>query len=324
MFRAGGEPRGIPALATGPATYLADISEYEPSVSDAAYLAWSKAIVIRAAYGDQHDDTAWYSGARRDALHAGGVRFLGIYQYLVAGQDAAAQAHELVRLVGRLRPGEKLFADLEEGDGDQYPRYRQWLAVIAAAYGMAHGAAPWLYSGLYFSAMHNLKPEWLAAYQGDEPAPPHLLWQFSPAYPVPGVGLADCSVFHGSIGQLAAYAYQPAPHPVPPPEDDMVNVSPLQLPDYGGPGGKTPAVTVDLSSAGTHRAIGFSSDWSLAGQPQPRIRVAVHSVSKEFSQIADEPVPAKGKLVIHFAEPDVDYVSVARSSESAALVSAGT
>ena len=41
---------------------------------------------------------------------------------------------------------------------------------------------------------------------------PHLLWQFTDAYQVPGIGTCDCSVYHGTIDQLAALAYagQPA------------------------------------------------------------------------------------------------------------------
>lgn len=216
-FRAGGEPRGVPAFGAAPSVLLADVSEFEPQINDPIYLHWSRAVIIRAAYGDAHDDAAWYGGARRDALHKGGARFIGIYQYLVAGQDAAAQAHALIRLVGKLRPGEKLICDLEEGNGNQLARYRQWSAVIAAAYGTSDGAKPWLYSGLDFAATHGLHADWLAAYQGTEPATPHLLWQFSPSYPVPGVGLADCSVFRGTIDQLASYAYggKPAPPPSP-------------------------------------------------------------------------------------------------------------
>lgn len=329
-FRAGGEPRGVPAFGAAPSVLLADVSEFEPQINDPIYLHWSRAVIIRAAYGDAHDDAAWYGGARRDALHKGGARFIGIYQYLVAGQDAAAQAHALVRLVGRLRPGEKLIADMEEGDGNQAARWRQWSAVIAAAYGTQHGASPWLYSGLDFAATHNLRPDWVAAYGPSEPAMPHVLWQFTPTFPVPGVGLADCSVYHGPIGELAALAYQPSPPPKPPappkpPEDDMVNVSPLQLPAWqSGQGGSTPAVTVDLSSAGTYKAIGFSSDWPLAGQPQPAIRVAVHSVRHGWTQIVTGEIPASGKWVVAFKETDVDYLSVARANASPALVSAGT
>lgn len=211
VFRAGtvpGEvtPQFTPAAATA-GTMCADISEFQPNIADAAYLAWSKAVIIRAMYGDAHDDGAWYGGARRDALHAGGASFLGVYQYLVAGQDAAAQAHALVGLVGKLRQGEKLICDIEEGPaGQQAARWRQWSAVITAAYGQAAG--PWLYSGEYFAASAGLNPQWVAAYRAAEPGGNHLMWQFTAAYPVPGVGTADCSVFHGPIGELAAHGWQ--------------------------------------------------------------------------------------------------------------------
>jgi len=221
MFRAGRGPSGaepgqpdVPAEAAGAATYLADISEFQPDLADAAYLNWSKAIVIRAAYGDAHDDGAWYGGARRADLHAGGVRFLGIYQYIVAGQDAAAQARALTRLVGRLEAGEVIIGDLEEGAGDQAGRRAAWEAVITDAY----GDRPWIYSGLDFAASHGLAPvDWVAAYQASEPSVPHRLWQFTDGYGVPGVGRADCSVFRGSIAELAALAHGGTPVPAPAP-----------------------------------------------------------------------------------------------------------
>lgn len=222
MFRAGATPGaaapGLTASAIGPGILLADISEWQPDLADAAYLAWSKAVVIRALYGTKADG-AWYGGGRRDALHAGGALFTGIYAYLVAGLDAAVQAHALVNLVGNLRPGEKLICDLEEGaPGSQALRWRQWSAVITAAYGRP--AAPWLYAGLDFAAAAGLSPDWVAAYRAAEPGGDQVLWQFTASYPVPGVGVCDCSVFHGTIAELAALGWQPQapvpPAPVPP------------------------------------------------------------------------------------------------------------
>jgi hypothetical protein len=228
MFRAGTVPgEAAPELAPAAAVtgvLCADISEFQPDLHDAAYLAWSRAVVVRAMYGDTHDDGAWYGGARRDALHAGGALFTGIYQYLVAGQDAAAQAHALVNLVGHLRQGEKLICDLEEGPaGEQSARWRQWSAVITAAYG--HAADPWLYSGEYFAQSAGLDPQWEAAYGATEPGGSHLLWQFTDSYPVPGVGTADCSVYRGSIDQLAAHGWQAAPVK-PPPKPPVKPVTP--------------------------------------------------------------------------------------------------
>lgn len=216
MFRAGGGPGEEPspaaamamaaphAAAAAPKVLLADISEFQHDINDTMYLAWSKAIIIRAAYGSQHDDHAWFGGQRRDLLHQGGARFVGIYQYIVAGQDPARQAAALVSLVGQLRPGEKLIADIEEGTGDLRDTWRIWSAEVAGA----TGDEPWLYSGLNFAAAHRLAPvEWVAAYQPAEPAPHHLLWQFTDSFQVPGVGRCDASVYHGTIDQLAALGY---------------------------------------------------------------------------------------------------------------------
>ena len=220
-FRAGSEAAAaaaplaqphVTAATTSPSVLLADVSEFQPDIADAVYLRWSKAIVIRAAYGNQHDDKAWYGGARRDALHSGGARFVGIYQYLVAGQDGTSQANALHRLVGAIRPGEVLIADFEEG---QHAMLTAWYnRMIALGYPAKY---LWTYSGLNFGQVNGALPvQWLAAYRATEPSSPHKLWQFTSSYNVPGVGLTDASIFHGSIDQLAALAYQ-ATQPPPPP-----------------------------------------------------------------------------------------------------------
>jgi GH25 family lysozyme M1 (1,4-beta-N-acetylmuramidase) len=197
-----------PAVTAGPTVLLADVSEWQPDIADAAYLRWSKAIVIRALYGTRVDK-AWYGGARRDALHAGGARFIGIYAYITS-QDVTAQAKALISLLGKLRPGEKLIADIEEGPGSQQARWVTWAKAVNAAL----GDPPWDYSGEFYARDHGLQPvTWVAAYGTREPAPPHKLWQFTDAYKVPGVGTCDCSVFHGSIDDLAALAYQGAKTP---------------------------------------------------------------------------------------------------------------
>jgi GH25 family lysozyme M1 (1,4-beta-N-acetylmuramidase) len=192
------------AASPGQVVLLADVSEFQPDIADATYLRWSKAIVIRALYGTRVDK-AWFGGARRDALHAGGARFIGIYAYIRGGQDVTAQAKALISLVGKLRPGEKLIADIEEGTGSQQARWVTWAKAVHAAL----GDPPWDYSGLNYAADHGLQPvTWVAAYGTREPDPPHQLWQFTDAFKVPGVGVCDCSVFHGSIDDLAALAYQ--------------------------------------------------------------------------------------------------------------------
>lgn len=211
MLRAGGEVRGIPALTASPVTYLADISEFQPQIADAVYLAWSRAIIIRAMYGDQHDDTAWYGGARRDGLHNGGARFIGIYAYLVSGQSGAAQAQAFRDLVGAIRPGEVFIADYEEG---QRSMLTDWYNKMVALYGQAIRPHLWTYTGLDFGGAQDVLPvEWIAAYGQSEPSTPHKLWQFTASYQVPGVGLCDCNLYHGTIDELAALAYQPHQKP---------------------------------------------------------------------------------------------------------------
>ena len=215
MFRAGGTARPEAAYdaailsGSGSRCLLADISEFQPDLNDAAYLNWSKALVIRAAYGDAHDDQAWYGGARRAAFWAGGGLWLGIYQYLVAGQDAAAQARELIRLVGQLHDGETLICDLEEGGGNQEGRWLAWRGEILAAYPQYRSrprTSPELYSGLYFGQAAGVSPTWLADYTSTEPGQPHWMWQFSSSWNVPGVGSCDCSLFHGTAADLRASA----------------------------------------------------------------------------------------------------------------------
>lgn len=212
-FRAGGKAVGIPELPTATeSVFLADVSEFQPDVVDAAYLAWSKAVIIRACYGDAHDDKAWYGGQRRALLHSGGARFLGIYAYLVGSQSGSAQAQAFHRLVGAIRPGEVFIADFEEGSKSVLTA---WYNEMLSLYGSSIKPYLWTYTGLNFGQSRGVLPvEWLADYTGTEPASPHKLWQFTDSYSVPGVGKCDASVFRGSIDQLAALAYQaskPAP-----------------------------------------------------------------------------------------------------------------
>ena len=219
-FRAGRgtspvKPAALVAQSSTPVTLCADISEFQPSIADAAYLAWSKAVIIRAMYGADHVDGAWYGGQRREQLLAGGAQFLGSYQYLVASQDAATQARALATLLGHLEPGEYVIADIEEGAGPQQARWQAWANVIHGELGLAPGN----YAGEYFAESAGLTPvDWIAAYQPVAPTVPHKLWQFSDSYNVPGVGVADCSRYLGTIAELRALAFGGggATVPVPP------------------------------------------------------------------------------------------------------------
>jgi hypothetical protein len=215
LFRAGaGLGASANLVAAGPSVLLADVSEFQAGISDALYLAWSKAIAIRALYGAQHVDGAWYGGQRRALLHAGGARVVLIYQYLVASQPGAAQAQAFHQLVGAIRPGEIFVADFEEGAKTVLT---DWYNEMLRLYGQGIAPHLWTYTGENFGAAEGVLPvEWIAAYQATEPASPHKLWQFTDSYNVPGVGRADCSVFHGTIAELAALAYQ---EPAKPPAD---------------------------------------------------------------------------------------------------------
>jgi hypothetical protein len=218
-LRAGGRERSEAVTFSGTYTLLADISEYEPNIVDAVYLAWSHAVVIRAAYGDQHDDQAWYGGARRAQLHKLGAKFVGIYQYLVAGQDGAAQADAMHRLVGALQPGEVLIADFEEATAaeDQVGTHQMLTAWYNRMVALGYPAKYlWTYTGLYFGQAHGVLPvQWLADYNGVEPSSPHILWQFTGNFNMPGIGYGDCSIFRGTVDELAALAYQAPAPPVP-------------------------------------------------------------------------------------------------------------
>jgi hypothetical protein len=225
-FRAGrvsGEQSGYltlsvaEAVAAGAKTVLCDCSEFQSNIDDAIYLAWSRAIVIRSLYGSSHTDKAWYGGARRSALHQGGARFVGIYAFLVAGQDGAAQARAFHSLVGAIQPGEVFIADCEQGTKAMLTA---WYNEMVKLYGNGIKPYLWTYTGLSFGQDAGLLPvQWIAAYQSAEPSTPHTLWQFSEAYAVPGVGTADCSIYHGTIDQLAALAY--GGHQLNPVEEDM-------------------------------------------------------------------------------------------------------
>lgn len=293
MFRAGHEdgqapasPAAIEAAATGPRVLLADISVWQPNIADAAYLAWSKAIIFRAMYGTQVD-RAWYGGGRRDALHAGGAMFVGAYQYLVAGQPADAQAHALVSLVGNLRPGEKLICDIEEGPVQQQAaRWRQWAAVITAAYGPR--AMPWLYSGLSFGQSAGMSPHWVAAYRSTEPGGSHLLWQFTDAYPVPGVGVCDASLFRGTIGELAALGWpatgpvpKPVPVPVPPPRPAPVPVPVTRLPVLSQ--GASGAAVRTLQALCTARGYPCAIDGTFG----PATKITLQAVQRHYGLVPD-------------------------------------
>jgi hypothetical protein len=188
--------------------YLADVSEYQPDIDDATYVAWSHGIMIRALYGDAHVDGAWYSGARRSGLHAAGIQFLGIYQYLVSGQSGTSQAQAFHNLVGPIQNGEVFVADFEEGDKSMLTA---WHNEMIALYGSSITKYLWTYTGLDFGESAGVLPvQWIASYGSSEPSTPHTLWQFSDSYSVPGIGTCDCSQYDGTMSQLASLGWRGA------------------------------------------------------------------------------------------------------------------
>jgi GH25 family lysozyme M1 (1,4-beta-N-acetylmuramidase) len=185
--------------------YLADVSEFQPDIDDATYVKWSHGIMIRALYGDAHVDGAWYGGARRADLHAAGIRFLGIYQYLVSGQSGTAQAQAFHNLVGPIRNGEVFVADFEEGSKSMLTA---WYNEMIALYGAGITNHLWTYTGLNFGRNAGVLPvQWLADYSSTEPSSPHTLWQFTDSFNVPGVGTCDCNRYNGTINQLASLGW---------------------------------------------------------------------------------------------------------------------
>lgn len=203
-------------------TRIGDMSEFQPAIDDAAYVnQFSKAAIFRGMYGADHIDKAWFGGARRSAFWDAGARVVMMYQYIVAAQDPAVQAHAFADLVGDLAPGEWLIGDLEEGAGSQAARRSAWQGVIAARYPwMAKTPAghPWMYSGLFFAGQAGIAPvDWLADYTPVEPGSPHTLWQFTDSARIPGVGVADCSLYHGTVEDLRAL-FTPAAKPTPKPQ----------------------------------------------------------------------------------------------------------
>jgi hypothetical protein len=271
-FRAGrepgivAEPMAVPAFS-GPTVLLADLSEFQANLVDALYLAWSRAIVIRCLYGTAHQDHAWYGGQRRALLHAGGARFVGIYAYLVAGQSGASQAQAFHDLVGPIRSGEVFIADFEEG---AEAVLEEWRTKMLALYGTAIRPWLWTYTGLSFGESRGVLPvEWIAAYRAAEPSTRHRLWQFTSGFQVPGVGVADCSVFHGDIDQLAALAFQPSkpkppPGPPPPPHPGPAWPAGTVLRE-GDSGAAVRALQTALSDSGIRGVRGITVD-SVFGQ----------------------------------------------------------
>src|SRR6185312_6957144 len=60
--------------------------------------------------------------------------------------------------------------------------------------------------------------------------------------------------------------------------------------------------------------IAFACDASRTRKPAPKLRVAVHSATRGFSQIENVTMPLAGKHTVTFAQKDVDFLSVEREA----------
>jgi hypothetical protein len=257
----------------------------------------------------------WAAG-RRAAAHAAGIRALGIYQYVRAGESAVAQAQFLASQVGHLQRGEFLVMDLEEGSGDQLPRAKAWLNTVndlVAAPSGYNGA--WLYSGASFAVTQNLSSlfngnavhTWVASYSSVEPSIGHTLWQhsngsiFKCSYePWSGAGFVDCSVFNGTMDDLLSrIGGTKAPNPQPQPSnilEDTVNISRDDFTRNGG------AVPVALPKAAT--LVRFFASKSTILRVDTRGSAGTVTKTIDYDSAWDIPVDAGiNGIVVHRDDP---------------------
>lgn len=217
---------------------LPDVSEFQTGSSAPDWAGIKQknggAGIIRVGYGDAHLDKMFlsnYTFMKQDKF-----AFMGLYQYLRAGQDPKAQASAFCNWVGprsAVSPGTVFILDLEEGDGDQSGRANAWLSFVDHFYGLDTqplNKRSWLYSYTSFVAAHNLgaifasaRHTWIAAYQSSEPAVGHTLWQSTDGKSGanitswPGCGRVDTSVHNGTLATLAADTWTASQDPPPPP-----------------------------------------------------------------------------------------------------------
>lgn len=208
---------------------IPDVSEFQTGGS-APNWAGIKSVnggagICRVGYGNAHLDHMFvnnYTG-----MKSNGFKFMGLYHYLVAGQDALSQAKQFCNWVGppsAVAPGTVFILDHEEGTGDQSGRANTWLNYVDHFYGL--DAQPlnmrsWLYSYSAFIGPTNLtgifasqRHTWIAAYSSTEPSVGHTLWQStdgqfgSNIVAWPGCGRIDTSISHYSLTQLAAMGWK--------------------------------------------------------------------------------------------------------------------
>lgn len=227
-------------------TKLPDVSEFQsgPSTPDWSGIKHQNggAGICRVGYGTSHLDRMFV--ANYTAMKHLEFPFIGLYQYIVAGQDIGAQARSFCNWVGppsAVHPGTVFMCDLEEGVGNQASRANAWFAAVDHFYGLDAQPLPvrsWLYAGASFAVSAGMagifssqRRTWVASYGAHEPQLGHTLWQStdgqvgSSITAWAGCGRIDTSIYHGTLAQLASMGWKHfgtppvVKPPAPPPAD---------------------------------------------------------------------------------------------------------
>ncbi len=217
---------------------LPDVSEFQtgPSAPDWAGIKKQNggAGICRVGYGTGHLDHMFVSNYT--AMKKNKFSFTGLYHYIVAGQDMAAQARQFCAWVGppsAIAPGTVFMCDLEEGGPPQLGRANTWLTLVDKFYNLDTqplNMRSWLYSGQSFAVDTGLSPifnsarrTWVASYKATEAGLlPHTLWQSTNGKlganitNWAGCGKVDTSKYNGTLSELAATGWGGA---VTPPAD---------------------------------------------------------------------------------------------------------
>jgi GH25 family lysozyme M1 (1,4-beta-N-acetylmuramidase) len=185
---------------------IGDVNDAHTVTGWAAYAAFSPVLIAKATQGTGFVSPTFE--AQRAGAAAARLQAFGIYHFWQPGADPVAQAEHAVATIGTLRtePLEWLILDVETGD--DMADYHAFCVRADAAL----GRTTWLYGGEQLTAAATARPRWIARYYDQTPDPAHapgigeVLWQFADAYPVPGVGPADCSVYRGDVAAFLAVA----------------------------------------------------------------------------------------------------------------------
>ena len=269
---------------------IPDVSEFQ-SGNSAPNWAGIKALnggagIIRVGYGANHLDHMFVSNYT--AMKQNKFLFMGLYHYLVAGQDPLAQARQFCNWVGppsAVALGTVFMLDLEVGSGDQSGRANTWHNYVDHFYGLDKlplDLRSWLYSYTSFVREHNLsgifaspRRTWIASYSSSEPSIGHSLWQSTDGVTGahitnwPGCGRCDTSIAHVDLRTLASIAHQ-LRDTLPTPPTSYTPVHTLEE-NVLRADEKTTAIAFGNSA---YDWISFFSDPDVEGKPDQQIRIA--------------------------------------------------